>query len=115
MTRCQNCAGHGVVTADGKICPECKGRGVARGEEMMTKDATKRWNIWNIRSRTLRALASWAFAAIVAVLVLVALPFAIVWLAVGGVIDGARALWADYEWRDLAKHWWRAATGKKVA
>lgn len=73
------------------------------------------FNIWNIKSRTLRSIIAWLAVGITAVLVLTALPFAMVWLAVVGVIDGVRAIWADNDWRDLAGDWWRAATGKKVA
>lgn len=75
------------------------------------------FNIWNIRSRALRAIVAWLFAALAAVVVLVALPFALVWLAIAGVAAGLQAGWrnlADREWRDLFAAWKRAATGKEA-
>lgn len=71
-------------------------------------------NIWDIRNKTLRAIASWILAALAAVIVLLLLPFALVGLAITGVIEGARTVdWAG--WRELVQHWWAAATGKEVA
>ena len=79
------------------------------------------WNIWTIKSRTLRAIVAWLFAALAAVVVLVALPFALVFILIGGAyqgvrgaVDGTAAAWRSYEWRELAGMWKRAATGKEA-
>ena len=72
------------------------------------------WNIWNIKSRTLRAIVAWLFAALAAVVVLVALVPALVWLAVTGVVTGLRYAWNDNDWRELAGYWRKAATGKEA-
>lgn len=70
------------------------------------------FNIWDIKSRPLRVVVTWLIAALTAVVVLIALPFALVWLAGAGVWAALRTAWADYEWRELGQWFWAAATGK---
>jgi hypothetical protein len=72
----------------------------------------KDWNIWNIRSKTLRAIVAWLFAALVAVVVLVALPVALVWLAAAGIWGGMHYL-VPFLRDDVATPLWRAATGRE--
>ena len=78
---------------------------------------TNTWNIWDIPHPILRAIVAWLFAALAAVVVLVALPVAIVWLAIAGVVAGLVAGWrnlTDREWRELGAAFWAAATGKEA-
>ncbi|UXN70868.1 hypothetical protein N8A98_06690 [Devosia neptuniae] len=70
--------------------------------------------IWNIKSKTLRAIVAWLFAGLAAVVVLALLPVAIVWLAAAGIAAGLRAAVADKEWWSLFKPWWAAARGKEA-
>ena len=73
------------------------------------------WNIWNIKSKALRAIVAWLFAGLGAVIVLAALVPALVWLAIAGAIGGLRELWGNSAWRtEVFAPWWRAATGKEA-
>lgn len=71
-------------------------------------------NIWNIKSKALRAIVAWLFAGFVAIVVLLALPVALVWLAAAGVWGGVEVLCRDKEARSIRRMWWRAATGKEA-
>lgn len=70
-------------------------------------------NIWNIKSKALRAIVAWLFAGLAAVIVLALLVPAVVVIAVGATIGLVRLhlpLWRD----EVFAPWWRAATGKEA-
>lgn len=74
------------------------------------------WNIWNIKSRALRAIVAWLFAGSAAVVVLLALPVALVWCVGAGAWAEGRAFFGGLTrgWGSAPSSMWRAMTGKEA-